>query len=677
MNELIGVVTPDNTYNLSGQISGESALSGIVTGGAQYEAYSGSYQVTPSGSTQTLETDGKLMTDDVTVSAIADDYVGTAIPRRTGITVNSDSNIINVAEGYYQYAISSAMEPCTVGGVSVSIDSQGDASGAITVSEGGHIAVGTYPFQDTGVVTPRSSSDLTASGATVSVPSGYYSSAASKAVASGSAGTPTATKGSVSNHAVDITPSVTNTTGYITGGTKTGTAVSVSASELVSGTKSITANGTGIDVTDYQKVNVSVSAPSPTLETVTKTYTPTESQQTETITPSSGYDGIGEVDVTVNAVSSSYVGSGVSRKTSSDLTVLGATVTAPAGYYESAASKAVAGGTEGTPTATKGAVSNHSVSVTPSVTNTTGYITGGTKTGTAVSVSASELVSGNKAITDNGTGIDVANYSTVSVDVPSLDISDTTAEAADVASGKYFYTAGGVKTAGTASGSSAQDFINLMATQDFPSGEIVITDVTQLSLWAFQSRRKITKVYSTSLTSLNNANYAFNGCVELKEVNFPNVTTASAGGYQFADTGSGGLEKVSLPKLTTASTNFFYNQQKLTSVDVSLLTAIPANCFQQCYALEMLDLPKVTSIANNGFFNCRKLTTLILRSTTVVSIANNTVLNNSPFKGYNGLTGTLYVPQSLISSYQTGTNWSDIYAAGYMTISKIEGSVYE
>lgn len=113
----------------------------------------------------------------------------------------------------------------------------------------------------------------------------------------------------------------------------------------------------------------------------------------------------------------------IASKSSSDLTASGATVTVPAGHYASQASKAVATGTAGTPTATKGTVSNHAVSVTPSVTNTTGYITGSTKTGTAVTVSASELVSGNKEITSNGTGIDVANYSTVSVDVsadPSL-----------------------------------------------------------------------------------------------------------------------------------------------------------------------------------------------------------------------------------------------------------------
>ena len=113
------------------------------------------------------------------------------------------------------------------------------------------------------------------------------------------------------------------------------------------------------------------------LQTKTKTYTPTTSQQTDVITYDNGYDGLEEVDITVNAV---------------------------------------AAGTAGTPTATKGAVANHSVSVTPSVTNTTGYITGGTKTGTAVTVSASELVSGSETKTANGT-YDVTNLASLVVNV--------------------------------------------------------------------------------------------------------------------------------------------------------------------------------------------------------------------------------------------------------------------
>lgn len=154
-----------------------------------------------------------------------------------------------------------------------------------------------------------------------------------------------------------------------------------------------------------------------TLQTKTKTYTPTESQQTEAVTADYGYDGLSEVDVTVNAVSSTYVGTGITRRSSTDLTASGATITVPSGYYSAQASKAVSSGTAGTPTATKGTVSNHAVSVTPSVTNTTGYITGSTKTGTAVSVSASELVSGTLSVTSNDT-YDVTNYASVSVDVP-------------------------------------------------------------------------------------------------------------------------------------------------------------------------------------------------------------------------------------------------------------------
>lgn len=137
------------------------------------------------------------------------------------------------------------------------------------------------------------------------------------------------------------------------------------------GTMSISANGNGIDVTEYAAVDVAVPAPSPSLQN--KTVSPTTSQQT--IQADGGYDGLGTV--TVNAMPS---------------------------------------GTAGTPTATKGAVSNHSVSVTPSVTNSAGYITSETKTGTAVTVSASELVSGSLSISANNT-YDVTNYASAVVNV--------------------------------------------------------------------------------------------------------------------------------------------------------------------------------------------------------------------------------------------------------------------
>lgn len=74
----------------------------------------------------------------------------------------------------------------------------------------------------------------------------------------GSVANPTATKSAVSNHSVTVTPSVTYTVGYTDGGSKTGTAVTVSASELVSGSETKTANGT-YDVTNLASLVVNVS----------------------------------------------------------------------------------------------------------------------------------------------------------------------------------------------------------------------------------------------------------------------------------------------------------------------------------------------------------------------------------------------------------------------------------
>lgn len=155
----------------------------------------------------------------------------------------------------------------------------------------------------TGTIASKTSSDLTASGATVTAPAGYYASAASKSVASGSAGTPTASKSTVSNHSVSVTPSVTNSTGYITGGTKTGTAVTVSASELVSGTKTISASGT-TDVTNYESASVaSGSAKTPN---TTITANPTVSVNSSGLITAT----VSKTQSVTPSVSAGYVSSG-------------------------------------------------------------------------------------------------------------------------------------------------------------------------------------------------------------------------------------------------------------------------------------------------------------------------------------------------------------------------------
>lgn len=73
----------------------------------------------------------------------------------------------------------------------------------------------------TGSIASKSASDLTASGATVTVPAGYYSAQATKSVATTTHPNPTV---SVNSTTGVITASHTQTAGYVSAGTTTGTA---------------------------------------------------------------------------------------------------------------------------------------------------------------------------------------------------------------------------------------------------------------------------------------------------------------------------------------------------------------------------------------------------------------------------------------------------------------------
>lgn len=180
------------------------------------------------------------------------------------------------------------------------------------------------------------------------------------------------------------------------------------------------------------------------------------------------------------------------------------------------------------------------------------------------------------------------------------------------------------------------------------TGDITIT-ATNIRERAFKATN-VTGVTAPNVTILREQ--IFNSCTRLTKISFPNATSINSS-QQFL--GCSALTDINLPKL-----------------------AVPGgNMFQACTNLEIVDFPEVTRMnINRVFYGCYKLHTLILRNTSVVSV-NNDTLGNTPFAGYNGLSGTVYVPQSLISSYQTAANWSTLYNGGHCTFAAIEGSQYE
>ena len=174
------------------------------------------------------------------------------------------------------------------------------------------------------------------------------------------------------------------------------------------------------------------------------------------------------------------------------------------------------------------------------------------------------------------------------------------------------------------------------------TGDIVLpSTVTSIGQYSFASCKNMTTFKATGAISTFGT-YTFAGAsadhkMQVREIHLPNLGTGIALNLNFGST-----------------------------------TAANA-----CQNLEVCDIGKAKSIAANTFANCYKLQTLIMRRTSITTLANVSAFLNTPLRGRNGLTAKIYVPEALIDSYKAASVWSTINGYGFVEWLPIEGSPYE
>lgn len=286
----------------------------------------------------------------------------------------------------------------------------------------------------------------------------------------------------------------------------------------------------------------------------------------------------------------------------------------------------------------------------------------------------------------NGVAAAITALPSGSSELPTL---DNPAADSDVVSGKEYIDQNGAKRTGTlpAEGNAFWALVDGSIT-----GEVSNDSITSIKGGALKDCAGVTAVNTPSVTSIGTS--ALDGCTGLTSLNFPVLTGAEYGVFsncynitsvnmpllknlgQFGMSNLNKLTTLSLPELESVESSALRGMSALASVNLPKVKSIGSTGMFGCKALPVIDFPLLSSIAELAFASCSVLATLILRSSTVCTLANTTAFNGTPFAS-NGSGGTVYVPAALVESYQTAANWSTLYAAGSCTFVAIEGSEYE
>lgn len=228
-----------------------------------------------------------------------------------------------------------------------------------------------------------------------------------------------------------------------------------------------------------------------------------------------------------------------------------------------------------------------------------------------------------------------------------------------------------------------------LETVDFPKATTVATDCFYSCIWvkkmkfgafsgeatAFGSSPNLEEIIFPAATS---AYFPYQP--GLTSVSLPNATTLRSEAFR----GCSSLSTIDLPKVSSIGSAAFSGCSNLVNVNIPLVSIINTSTFQKCISLSNIDWPQITYISSYAFYSCTNLTTasfinvssigsdafkgchnlisLTLGGSSVCSMYKYAYpFESTPIAGYSavaGRYGSIYVPASLLTAYQTNSVWS-------------------
>ena len=171
--------------------------------------------------------------------------------------------------------------------------------------------------------------------------------------------------------------------------------------------------------------------------------------------------------------------------------------------------------------------------------------------------------------------------------------------------------------------------------------------ITTVGVCAFLGCRALTAIDLPNVTQVKRN--AFESCTRLQTTNLPKVTEFDRDVFS-----NSAIQQADFPLVTTIGDRCFNMAKSLTSANLPLVTALPADAFRNS-TIRTADFASVTNINRTAFTDCTSLETLIIRTPSVCVISDISVaLRGSKIAAG---TGYIYVPDNLVDSYKTATNW--------------------